>query len=57
MKGYVIRGRINAKLILCTDGEFHIESLVGPGGWCAKVYKLRSNAVRSYPDNPITEAR
>lgn len=42
--GYIIRSRLNPKMILCTDGEFHAEIQVGPGGWCAKVYKTERGA-------------
>jgi hypothetical protein len=46
---YIVRGAINPKMILCTDGEFHVESLIGPGGWSAKVYKTEAGAKRHNP--------
>jgi hypothetical protein len=41
---YLIRSRVNPALVLCTDGEFHAEVQVGPGGWCAKIYKTERGA-------------
>ena len=43
---WIARGRINHKLILCTDDELHPESMVGPGGWNAKTWKTRAGAAR-----------
>lgn len=51
--GYLVLGAVNNNLVLCTDGEFHVKSVVGPGGYCAKVYKTEAGARRSYPENPI----
>lgn len=51
--GYVVIGSVNPNAILCSDGKFHARSMVGPGGYCAKVYKTETGAKRSYPDNPI----
>ena len=41
---YLVRSGVNPALILCTDGEFHADAQVGPGGWCAKLYKTRRGA-------------
>ena len=50
--GYLVLGAVNPKLVLCTDGEFHALSMVGPGGYCAKLYKTEAGAKRSWPTNP-----
>lgn len=46
---FLVRSLLNPSMIFCTDGEFHCESIVGPGGFCAKLYKTRrgAEAVRS----------
>ena len=44
--GWIARGRINNKVIVCTDGEKHPETMVGPGGWSAKVWKTRTGAAK-----------
>lgn len=51
---FIVRSKINPKLILCTNGEFMTEALVGPvgftvrgtaiKGYAAKVYKTRRGA-------------
>jgi hypothetical protein len=42
---YIVRSEINPSLILCTDGEFKWEGIIGPGTEnSAKVYKTRRNA-------------
>ena len=46
MTTYIIRSSVNAKLILCTTGEFKPESMVGPGGYCAKAYRTLVGAQR-----------
>lgn len=51
--GYVVLGSVNPALILCTDGAFHAKSMVGPGGYCAKVYKTAATAKRFHPNNPV----
>ena len=52
--GYVVRSDINPALVLCTDGKFHAESQVGPGGYCAKVYLTEAGARKHNPGR-ITE--
>jgi hypothetical protein len=51
--GYIVISDINPALILCTDGEFHNRSQVGPGGWCAKVYKTEAGARKSHPGRVV----
>jgi hypothetical protein len=51
--GYLVLGELNPKLILCTDGDFHAPSMVGPGGYCAKVYRTEAGARRRWPNNTI----
>jgi hypothetical protein len=42
---YIVRSAINPSLILCTNGEFIYEGVIGPGhDIAAKVYKTRRNA-------------
>jgi hypothetical protein len=43
-QAFIVRSSVNPKLILCTNGEFIAESLCGPGGYSAKVYKTRQGA-------------
>ena len=45
MKTYLVR--------LCTDGEFHAQTMCGPGGWCAKVYKTEAGARRNNPGSIV----
>lgn len=40
---FIIKRKIS---ILCKDGEFHISSLVGPGGYSPKLYKTKNGAKR-----------
>ena len=51
--GYLVLGAINPKMVLCTDGEFRALSMTGPNGYCAKVYKTKAGAKRSWPSNPL----
>ena len=51
--GYLVLGMVNNNLVLCTDGDFHARSLVGPGGWSPKVYKTEAGAKKSWPENPV----
>lgn len=45
MSGYIIRSKINPKLILCKNGQFICEDFVGPGHKdSAKIYKRKSIA-------------
>ena len=46
---FIVVHKHNPQAILCTDGEFHGRSMVGPGGWCAKVYKTRAMAEKHNP--------
>lgn len=39
--------------VLCTDGEFHAKSLIGPGGWSAKIYKTETNAKKNNPGRVV----
>ena len=41
---YILRSRQNPKLVLCKGGAWRPESLVGPGGYAAKVYRTRTGA-------------
>lgn len=42
---YIVRSAINPSLILCTNGEFLYEGVIGPGtDIAAKTYKTRRNA-------------
>lgn len=42
---YIVRSAINPSLILCTNGEFIYEGVIGPGSDIgAKIYKTRRNA-------------
>lgn len=41
---YMVRSSTNAKMIYCTDGDFHHEMQCGPGGFCAKLYKTSKGA-------------
>jgi hypothetical protein len=55
---YLVRSQANPKLILTVSGEFVPESLCGPGGFCAKLYKtLRGaeNAGANVTVHPCTE--
>jgi hypothetical protein len=55
-KRYVVRSPLNPKLVLCTDGELHVESQVGPGGYCAKVFKTERGAKAALPGrSPVVE--
>lgn len=42
--GFIARSSINPKLILCTDGEFHVEQFVCVNSWNAKVFKTEKGA-------------
>lgn len=53
MNGYMVLGAVNNNMVLCTDGSFHARSQVGPGGWCAKVYRTEAGARKSWPENPV----
>ena len=49
-RGFIVFSDINPALILCTDGEFHARSVVGPGrDLSAKVYKTEVGARRFHP--------
>lgn len=41
---YLVRSAKNDKLILCSDDEFHAESMVGVGGFSAKTFKTMKGA-------------
>lgn len=43
---FIVRSQTNPALIFCTNGDWMTQSLVGPGGYCAKVYKTRAGAER-----------
>lgn len=43
---YLVRSTINSKMIYCTNGEFHHDMHVGPGGYCAKLYRTERGAAR-----------
>lgn len=51
--GYLVVGAVNPSTVLCTDGEFHARSMVGPNGFCAKVYKTEAGARRSRPGHQV----
>jgi 3-deoxy-D-arabino-heptulosonate 7-phosphate (DAHP) synthase len=45
---YIVRSAINPNLILCTNGEFIYEGVIGPGHDIgAKAYKTRRNAEKA----------
>jgi hypothetical protein len=44
--GYLVRSTTNARNILCVDGEFYDESLVGVGRRAGRVFKTERNALR-----------
>ena len=54
--GYIVISNINPALILCTDGEFHGRSQVGPGGYSAKVYKTETAAGKHNPGRVVRPA-
>lgn len=41
---FIIKSAKNTKLILCSDNEFHTESMVGIGGFTAKTFKTLKGA-------------
>jgi len=41
---YIVRSHQNPVMILTTIGEYKPASMVGPGGYCARVYKTRARA-------------
>lgn len=43
---FIIRSRYNPKLILTTNGDYFADSMVGPGGRPAKVFKTLAGAER-----------
>ena len=45
-KGYIARGRINPKMIVITTGDSRPESMIGPGGYSAKIWKTEAGANR-----------
>lgn len=52
--GYIVRSKQNPVLILCTDGEFHTDTLIGPGrDLSAKVYKTTSGVKRAMGDRKV----
>lgn len=54
--GYMVISEINPALILCTDGNFHGRALVGPGGYCAKIYKTEAAAKKHNPGRKVIPA-
>ncbi len=50
---YIVRSAKNNRLILCTDNQFHAESMVGVGGFSAKLYKTKKNAERSCGEKSV----
>jgi hypothetical protein len=54
--GYIVRSLINRALILCTNGEWKPENMVGPGGFDAKVYKTKAGALKVRGGNVIVES-
>jgi hypothetical protein len=51
---YLVRSKRNPHLILTTSGEFIPESLLGPGGRCAKLYKTLRGAMAVGTDDSRT---
>lgn len=41
---YLVRSAKNVKLILCSDDEFHPESMVGVGGFSVKTFNTLKGA-------------
>lgn len=52
---FICRSKVNPKLILCTNGDWLPEPMVGPGGFSAKVYKTRRGAERVRNGDVIVE--
>lgn len=50
---FIVRNGRNSATILCTDGNFHARCMVGPGGWCAKLYKTEAGAKKNNPDDVV----
>lgn len=45
--GYIVRSKQNRSMILCTNGEWHHENIVGPGcDYGAKLYKTKARAAK-----------
>lgn len=44
---FLVRSKANPKLVLTVSGAFIPESLLGPGGYCAKLYKTRRGAEKA----------
>lgn len=43
---YLVRSQLNAKLVLCTNGEFIHEDYIGPGtNYAARLYKTQRGAL------------
>ena len=52
---FICRSDVKPKLILCTNGDWLPEPMVGPGGFKAKVYKTRRGAERVRDGHVIVE--
>ena len=58
MIGYIVRSKTNPTMILCTNGEWHWDGIVGPGGqYSAKLYKTQKGAGRVRGGEVIVEAQ
>lgn len=44
---YLVRAISNPRLVLTVSGEFMLDSMCGPGGRCAKIYKTRRGAEKA----------
>ena len=54
--GYIVRSKTNPAMILCTNGEWHSEGIVGPGhDFGAKLYKTRKGAEKVRGGEVIVE--
>ena len=51
--GYMVISDVNPALVLCTDGDFHGRTMVGPGGYCAKIYKTEASAQKHNPGRKV----
>jgi hypothetical protein len=50
--GYIVRLQDKPTQILCVDGDFYPDGMVGVGQRAAKVYKTERNALRNH--RPVT---
>ena len=56
VKNLIVRSKRNPNLVLCTNGEFMPETMMGPGGYSAQTYKTHAGASRVRSGEVIVEA-